>query len=103
MLIDLPEVNRDKIFEQGYSKYLIQPDVDMWVDHSDVTATSSKLPYKAAFLPNKGIKKKLWSARFSLCFFSLLNLYSLMVRPSFMRDCGLIPHGDPTLNVIQQN
>ena len=36
-------------------------------------------------------------------FFSWLNPYSLMVRPSFMRDCGLIPHRDLTLNVIQQN
>ena len=32
-------------------------DDDTRVDHSDVTATSSKLPYKAAFPPNKGIKK----------------------------------------------
>ena len=39
-------------------------DDDTWVDHSDVTAMSSKLPYKAAFPPNKAIKKKLWSARF---------------------------------------
>ena len=39
-------------------------DDDMQVDHSDVTASSSKLPYKAAFPPNKAIKKKLWSARF---------------------------------------
>ena len=39
-------------------------DDDTWVDHSDVTATSSKLPYKTAFPLNKCIKKKLWSARF---------------------------------------
>ena len=39
-------------------------DDDTRVDHSDVTATSSKLPYKAAFPPDKGIKKKLWSIRF---------------------------------------
>ena len=39
-------------------------DDDTRVDHSDVTATSSKLPYKAAFPPNKGIKKKLWSTQF---------------------------------------
>ena len=32
-------------------------DDDTRVDHSDVTATSSKLPYKAVFPPNKGIKK----------------------------------------------
>ena len=35
------------------------------VDHSDVTATSSKLPYKAAFLPNKGIKKSCGPPGFS--------------------------------------
>ena len=29
-------------------------------------------------------------------FYCWLNLYSLMVRPSFMRDCGSIPHGDLT-------
>ena len=32
---------------------------------SDVTASLTKLPYKATFLPNKGMKKKVWSARFS--------------------------------------
>ena len=32
-------------------------DGDTRVEHSDVTATSSKLPYKAAFPPNKSIKK----------------------------------------------
>ena len=31
---------------------------------SDVTATSTKLPYKAANLPNKDTKKILWSVRF---------------------------------------
>ena len=37
----------------------------MKAKESDVTATSSKLPYKAAFPPNKDIKKKMWSTRFS--------------------------------------
>ena len=40
-----------------------QVDGDMWVDHSDVTASLTKLPYKATFLPNKGMKKKVWSAQ----------------------------------------
>ena len=26
-----------------------------------------------------------------------VNLYSLMERHSFMRDCGSIPHKDPTI------
>ena len=36
----------------------------MRVDHSDVTRRRTKWPYKATFLPNKGMKKKVWSARF---------------------------------------
>ena len=36
----------------------------MRVDHSDVSATSTKLPFKAANLPNKHTKNFLWSARF---------------------------------------
>ena len=39
-------------------------DDEMWVDHSDVTRWCTKWPYKATFLPNKGMKKKVWSARF---------------------------------------
>ena len=29
-----------------------------------------------------------------------VNLHSLMVRFSFMRDCGSIPHGNPLLRRI---
>ena len=65
---------RDMFFFRGYGEVVDEDnmkckwngkcDDDTRVDHSDVTATSSKLLYKAVFPPNKGIKKKLWSARF---------------------------------------
>ena len=56
-------VNKKTSFEKP-SLTRVNIDDDTRMDHSDITATSSKLPYKAAFPPNKGIKKKLWFARF---------------------------------------
>ena len=48
-------------------------------------------------------QKKVSVTTFSklIMLFSWTNLCSLMARPSFMRDCGSIPHRDLTLNVIQ--
>ena len=51
----------------------------MWVDHSDVTATSTKLPYKSANLPNKDTKKICGLPGFS----DLSTLFVHLIKTSF--------------------